>query len=164
MMDGATLSLYGDVVMAYVLRFFSDIRVAIIFGLILLDVCLAIAVAIKSGTFDGRRLGEYMKTMVLPYIVGYMALYLFARLMAWSAAQSGADLALWLGDAAGIVSEAVIMGAWLTLVYNLGADVLKQLKALRYPFADGLGIKPGGSADVSGEVDATTKPPNGNTQ
>lgn len=169
MIDSATLSVYPSLLLAYVVKFFSDIRVAIIVGLILLDVALAVAAAVKSKTFEGRRLAEYLRTMVVPYILGYLALYLFSKLMAWSAAQTNADLSVWLGQAAVIVSEGVIMGAWLTLVYNLGADIVRHLKALRYPFADGMGITPGvtdeanagGPAHGSGEgVDANaTKPP-----
>jgi len=170
MFDSGTLSVYATVVLAYIAKFFTDVRVIAIIGLILLDVVLAVAVAIRTKKFEGRRLAEFLRTMVVPYVIGYLALYLFSKLMAWSAQQSNADASVWLGQAAAFISESVIMLAWLALMGNLAFDVVKQLKALRYPFADGLDVTPGipveedpagGSAQdvVKGVSTYATKPP-----
>lgn len=113
--------------LVYVRAFFSDARVLTILGLILLDVVLAIAAAIKAGVFEWGRLGEFYRTMVLPYLLGYLAFYLAAKLIATE----------WMGGYAYLVGETVIMIAWLALVANLVADVLRSAKALGYGFPEG---------------------------
>jgi hypothetical protein len=50
-------------------RFFS------ILGLIGLDLAFGLAVAIKQGEFQLKELGRFYQTMVLPYILGYMAVF-----------------------------------------------------------------------------------------
>ena len=104
--------------------FFSDTRVMAIIGLILLDVLLAIAAAIKTSTFDWRKLGEFYKTMVLPYIIGYLAFYLFVTyfIKDWEL----------LGSYADQVGEGVLIVAWLALVGNLVGDVVNSAKTLAY--------------------------------
>jgi len=109
-------------VLELILVFWSDGRVKTILGLILLDVVLAVAAAIKAGEFDWRRLGEFYRTMVVPYILGYLAFY-------------GAGFLLdpqWLGGAGYIISEAMMWAPWAALIANLVADVLRSVNALGY--------------------------------
>jgi len=110
--------------MEIVKSFFQDARVMAVLGLIVLDVLLAIAAAIKAKTFEWRKMGEFYQTMVLPYILGYLAFYLFVTYFV-------KDWAL-LGPYADQVGEGVLIVAWLALVGNLVGDVVKSAKALAY--------------------------------
>jgi len=102
--------------------FWADGRVQTIAGLILLDVVLAVAAAVKTGQFDWRRLAEFYQTMVLPYILGYLAFY-------------GAGFFLkpeWLGEYGYLLGDAMQWVPWAALVANLVADVVNSAKALGY--------------------------------
>ena len=109
-----------------VLGFFGDPRVQTIVGLILVDVVLGVAAAIRLGEFDLRKLSDYYKTMVLPYLLGYLAFYAGAKIIV-------ADL---LGPQAYLVSEAMITMAWLTLVGSLAQRIIENAKKLGYPIGE----------------------------
>ena len=113
-------------VLAVVKAFFRDGRVMTILGLILVDVLLAVSAAIKAGKFDWRRLAEFYRTMVVPYVIGYLAFYLAATFFF--------DVE-WLGDWSSFAGEAVQWVAWSALVGNLVADVMRSGRALGYAFA-----------------------------
>lgn len=113
-------------VLEIVKAFFGDGRVMTILGMILVDVLLAVAVAIKGKKFDWRRLAEFYQTMVVPYILGYMAFYLAAEFF---------FVEKWLGDWSTLAGDAVQWVTWMALVGNLVADVMKSAKALGYSFA-----------------------------
>lgn len=116
-MSGLAEKLLGVVALA-----FSDPRVATLCGLILLDVLLAVAAAIKQGKFEWRKLGEFYQTMVVPYVIGYLALWIAA----WMIPSE------WLGPYKDLIAEGTTWMAWLMLVGNLIADVIKSGKALGY--------------------------------
>ena len=98
-------------------KFFADPRVLTILGMILLDVVLAISAAIKLNEFDWKRLPEFYKTMVLPYVVGYLAAYVASLLI--------------VGDwAGGLPVEVIVSVLWAAIVGNLGASILGHLKEL----------------------------------
>jgi len=75
--------------MEWVAAFFADGRVSTILGLILLDVCLAVAAAVRQGAFQARRLAEFFRTMVVPYMIGYLGHTL------WTSATWGRSLRRW---------------------------------------------------------------------
>ena len=118
---------YAVDILAVLRVFFLDGRVRTILGLILADVILALAAAIKAGTFDWRRLGEFYRTMVIPYVLGYLAFYSPSVFLLEEA---------WLGEYAELAGEAVRWIAWIFLVGNLVADILKSAKALGYAFSN----------------------------
>ncbi|NPV08262.1 MAG: hypothetical protein HPY83_09935 [Anaerolineae bacterium] len=102
--------------------FFADGRVSTILGLILLDVALAVAVAVRRGEFEARRLADFFRTMVVPYLIGYMGVY-------------GAAYFLderYLGPFAEALGSGFAWAAWLALVANLAADILEHARALGY--------------------------------
>ena len=109
-----------------VLGFFRDPRVQTILGLIFVDVLLGIAAAIRLGEFDWRKLATYYETMVLPYLLGYLAFYTGAKVIV-------ADL---LGPQAYLVSEAMITMAWLTLIGSLAQRIIENAKRLGYPIGE----------------------------
>lgn len=49
-------------------------HVATIIGLIFLDLAIAIAAAVRSGTFDWRAIAAFYRSNVVPFIIGYLGL------------------------------------------------------------------------------------------
>ena len=111
---------------ALVYQFFHDPRVLTLVGLIVVDVLLGIAAAIRLGKFEWAKLGNFYKTMVLPYLIGYLAFYVGSKII----------VAEWLGPQAFLVSEATITVAWLTLVGSLAQSIISNAKELGYPIGD----------------------------
>lgn len=57
-------------------------------GLILADVVLGIAAALRSGEFDLRALGQFYKTNIVPYVLGYLVLNSVVKIIIVPAAAS----------------------------------------------------------------------------
>lgn len=102
--------------------FFADGRVSTILGLILLDVTLAVAVAVRRGEFEARRLADFFRTMVVPYLLGYLGVYGTAHFLDER----------YLGPFAEALGSGFAWVAWLALVANLAADILEHARALGY--------------------------------
>ena len=49
-------------------------HVATIIGLIFLDLAIAVAAAVRSGTFDWRAIAAFYRSNVVPFIIGYLGL------------------------------------------------------------------------------------------
>lgn len=108
--------------MGWMEAFFADGRVSTILGLILLDVALAVAAALRRGEFHPQRLAQFFRTMVVPYMIGYLGVY-------------GAAYFLderYLGPFAQALGAGFAWAAWLALVANLAADILEHAKELGY--------------------------------
>ena len=113
-----------EVVLAALAKFWQDPRVRTILGLILLDVILAVAAAIKAKVFEWRRLAEFYRTMVVPYILGYLAFWLAGEFFL---------VGEWLGDWGDLLlGQTAQWLPWLALIGNLVADVHNRMKALGY--------------------------------
>ena len=103
------------------LRVFSeDPRVRTLLGLIILDVVLGIAAAIKTGQFDWQELGRFYTSMVLPMILGFAAVWFVTPYLV-------ADL---LGDYSEILGQGLVVLAWGALVLQLGNSILTHVKEL----------------------------------
>lgn len=57
-----------------IVAFFYSAKLDIIVALVIIDVVLAVAAALHQQIFDLRRLGEFLTTMILPYILVYLVL------------------------------------------------------------------------------------------
>jgi len=112
-------------------RFFRDARLYAILGLIGLDVVLGVAAALKTGKFDWHRLGDFYKTMVAPYVLGYLALYVTFQLLP--------EVVGMVGEAGAVAGEVMVTVAFATIVVNLVASIWDHLKVLKYQFG-GVGI------------------------
>lgn len=97
-----------------------DGRVTTILGLIILDLGLGIAVAIREGVFDFSKLAQFYRTNVIPYLLGYIVVSASLRLI---------DLE-WLGSASDIVGPGLTWAFWSFLVANLGAEIVKHVSDL----------------------------------
>ena len=90
-------------------------------GLVVLDVVLGVAKAIRTNQFEWSKLADFYQTNVLPYLLGYGVFYLVVGYVIPSE-QLGS-----LGD---IVSEGTITLAWATLVFKLGSSIKDNFAAL----------------------------------
>lgn len=108
--------------LAVIYAFLHDARVLTILALIMLDVLLGVARAIREGKFDLAKLAQFYQTMVLPYVIGYLAFYLFAKLAVEEL----------LGPVGYIASEGTVWITWVTLVLAIGKSALENARALGY--------------------------------
>lgn len=88
-----------------------------ILGLIALDIVLGIFAAIKRGEFQWDKVSQFYKTMIIPYVGGYILM------------QIGIALLPELGD----LLDAMLPAGFLALIFlaivnNLRASILDHLK------------------------------------
>jgi len=100
--------------------FAQDTRVRTLVGLIVLDVVLGIAAALRSGEFNWQEVGRFYTSMVLPMILGFAAVWFVTPYLV-------ADL---LGDYSQILGEGLVVLAWGTLVVQLGSSIVIHGKEL----------------------------------
>ena len=98
-------------------------RVRTIAALILLDILLGIGQAIKEGRFDWNATATFYRSMIVPALIGYVAVAGLVPLMV-------ADL---LGEFSEALGQGIIWVAWGALVAQLVTSVLSHAKALGWP-------------------------------
>lgn len=130
----ATPEEYGAKILEFIGLFFADTRVQTLAGLIILEVFLAVAAALKKNEFEWRRLADFYRTMVIPYLLGFLGFFLAGKFITLSLLDPYAD----------IVGEGAIWLAWITLVFNLVADIYAKAKELGIPLPDLPGFPPEG--------------------
>ena len=96
--------------LALLVAFLNSWQVKVLLGLIVLDVCLGVAAALKTSTFDLVKFADYYKVLVVPYLVGYLAIYVVIGFVI------PADS---LGDLGEPVTQGAVTLAWATLVGSL---------------------------------------------
>src|SRR5574340_386218 len=106
-------------------------------GLILLQVVLAVALAIREKTFEWKKLADFYRVMVLPLVIGWLEFALVIKLI--SVDMLGPTYNIIIGDS-------VTWLAWLAVVTSLGARIVETAKSLygafmpfKEPEANGLG-------------------------
>jgi len=100
---------------------FGNDQVRLILALIGADVLLGVAASIRAGSFQLSRLGSFLGTKVVPYLLGYGAVRLVAEVMPeWQP-----------------YSTAV----WLVVVAALVGDLTANLQQLGLPVPPALGKK-----------------------
>lgn len=100
-------------------------------ALVIADVLLAVALAFKRGNFTFSELPRFYSQMVIPYLFGWAALAVIARL-------TTPEL---LGPEMGVIAaDGLTWVAWLSVVGAIGASILRNAKDLygaRLPFTSG---------------------------
>ena len=90
-------------------------------GLIILDVLLGVAVAIRKKLFDWAQLGDFYLSMVLPMLIGWIGFIVITNL-------ATTDV---LGPVYGvIVGDVVIWASWLAVVATIGKSIVVNAKGL----------------------------------
>lgn len=92
-------------------------------GLVILDLALGVAAALKSSTFEWVKLADFYRTMVVPYTIGYLSLYLVVNFVIPD------------GQVGDIANEAGVTVAWATLVGSLVSKIKTNLEVLYKPAA-----------------------------
>lgn len=100
--------------------FFADGRVQTVVGLITADLLFGIAAALKKGEFDWKKTANFFQTNVAPYVIGYLAYFVAARLVVGEL----------LGEYAYLVGEAAHYVIWAAIVASLANDIISHLKVL----------------------------------
>ena len=90
-------------------------------GLILLQVALAVALALKLGKFELKKLADFYRSMVLPYLIGWIGFVAAGRLLA--AELLGPEYSL-------LASDSVTWLAWLAIVISLGGRIYETAREL----------------------------------
>ena len=85
-------------------------QVKTLLGLIVLDVLLGVASALRRGRFDWALLATFYVRSVVPYLIGYLAFYVTVGFVIPPEI---------LGDLGGPVNQAVITLAWAAITGTL---------------------------------------------
>lgn len=99
-----------------VIAFFETWQVRVILGLILLDLALGIASALRTKTFDWFKIADFYAQMVIPYVIGYGALYTAIKLI--------------IPPDFGMLSETLVTLAWGALVASLLRSIQSNIKEI----------------------------------
>lgn len=97
-------------VTAMIIAFFFSAKLDIIVALVIIDVVLAVAAALRQQTFDLRRLGDFLTTMILPYVLVYLVLTITVGLVP---ALNGV-----LGQGLDLLVFGVIVASLLAAIYE----------------------------------------------
>jgi len=93
-------------------------------GLIILQVALAVALAIREKQFKWRQLADFYRSMVLPFVIAWLVFVFAVHLIS-------VDL---LGPQySGLVGDGVSWLSWLAVVTTLGARIVETAKKLFGP-------------------------------
>lgn len=99
-------------------------QMRVIVGLILLDLIFGIAAALRTGVFRWGAVATFYKTNVLPYILGYIVLFVAIRFIIPPGALAGYGNEL---------SDGAVLVAWGTLFATLFNSVLVNFRTLYRP-------------------------------
>lgn len=103
-----------DDVMVLVTAFVLSWQVKVLAGLILVDIGLGIASSLRQGTFDLAKLAKFYGSMVIPYLLGYLVLYIAVNFIIPPDS---------LGDVGEYVNVAMVNVAWAAIVLSLGSSI-----------------------------------------
>ena len=109
-----------DYLLNLLLAFFTSWQVKLIAGLILLDLGLGVAAAVRNKKFELAKVADFYRVAVLPYILGYAVLYVVINFVL------PADQ---LGDAAWLNAGAVDLAGGI-LALNLLGSIKKSFVEL----------------------------------
>lgn len=118
-------------------RAFFGPQIMTVLALSAVQVVLAVAVALKTGTFDLKKLGDFFKTIILPKLLGWLACSILAQfaLPEYLPAELGPGIAL---------------AAFLAVVASFAGAILQNLTDLNIlpaqvmPILNKLGISKNG--------------------
>lgn len=108
-----------DKVLSLVDSFARDARLYVILGLIALDVLFAVARAIKERRFELVQLATFYETMIVPFLIGYLALYVVVGL------SIGVEQ---------FFGQVAVSSAFGTIALHLVGSVVRHAKAIGFTF------------------------------
>lgn len=108
-------------VLSLIMAFFASWQVKVLLGLILLDTVFAIAVSLKTNQFDWAKLADFYRVMVMPYLLGYLALYIAINFIL------PIDN---LGEIGDYINVGMVTLAWGVLIASLGGRIKSNFALL----------------------------------
>lgn len=115
------MDLNSDYLLSLLTAFLASWQLKTLFGLIVLDVVLGVAKSLKVREFAWSKLGDFYLTNVLPYVIGYAAVYVVIGFII------PADQVTGLGEP---LSEGAVTLAWGTLTLKLLTSIKDNFTAL----------------------------------
>jgi hypothetical protein len=103
------------------LTFFNSWQVRTLLGLVLVDIVLGIARAIRMNDFTWYSVAEFYRSMIIPYLLGYLALYAAVNYII--PAEAGLE---WL-------NQGLVTLAWGAIVGRLGASIKTNIEFIYDP-------------------------------
>lgn len=97
--------------------------------LVAVDWLFGVIKAIKAGEFEWARMGDFYKTSVVPYVLGWLVLHVAVRLIGLFG----------LDEVSPILTDAISTGAYGILLVAMAAQVIDKIKSV-------FGRLPGGTA------------------
>lgn len=107
-----------EVIWTLVLNFFISTKLYVILAMVGIDVLLAVAVALRTKTFDFAKLADFLTTMILPYVLAYLALHVIIGLVT---------------ELESILGQGLDTAVFLVIIVTLLAAITDNLKALGLP-------------------------------
>lgn len=105
----------------YLGTIFADFRLQAVAVLIFLDLGSGLIRALRTSSFDPAKTANFYKTMVLPYLLGYVLWYVVVKTTV-DTAHLG-QVGLWIG-------EGMVDTAWGAFVVTLTDSILGSLKVV----------------------------------
>lgn len=104
----------GD--LSFLVEFFKSAMLQTIIGLIALDLLFGIWSAIKAGKFDWKKVGTFYRTNVIPYVGGYLTVF-----VAFSLVPGLEEM---------LAGELTVASLFSAIVFNLGGSIIANLGKL----------------------------------
>lgn len=121
-------------VMTALATFFVDWRTIAIVSLIALDVITGVMRALRTHTYQWSRLADFLGTMVLPLVLGYLVVYIFGAVLGTAMPPAVRDIIQavdqWAGAGAAILALTASIGDNLTAFGGAGTPAA-QPRAFR---------------------------------
>lgn len=96
-------------------------QITALLALIVVQVLLAVALAVRQKVFDWKLLADFYRTRVVPMLIGWLA---FVILVKFATTEI-------LGPTYGVIAgDGVSWAAWLAVVASLGARIITDAKDL----------------------------------
>lgn len=109
-----------DKIIELIGQFFADPKVRTVIGLVMADILTGIGGAVRRGDFQWRKLLQFYRTNVAPYVFIYAGIYVGVQLAAPAL----------LGEYADLVSEATLTTVFGIIVYNLAMSIGVTLESV----------------------------------
>jgi hypothetical protein len=98
-----------------VAEFFAGAQLRLILGLVALDVVFGVLTAIQAGEFELTKIGNFYRTNIVPYVGGYLMLYITIGLVP---------------QLEGILGDGLTWGAFGVVTANLAASIFASFQKL----------------------------------
>lgn len=102
--------------------FFNNWMVQALLGLVVVDLGLGLFAALRAGKFDFARVGQFYQTNVVPYVGGFLVLFVAINYLFPMTPEGGTVI--------DIANQGTIGLAWATLVSTMASSIMQSFNAL----------------------------------